>query len=297
MSEAQKENVPTSSGSAKRIMPDSCEANAELPPSGKPLADRTATAVAAGDNAGATKESTTSAGPKKKRAAKGDGKKDAGKKKKLVRECVEECNPGPNNPCWQQRKGRRGKGKLSCTEVYDKLQELGMSLEDIQRSSKCALSAIMKGYIDLNKDGASLDMQVYELNGYCEHRFTATLRQVLEQTDHPGPDYGEPTLYCKEFNENECIEGHNFASRMCSGKPVIESGKFHNHCDECPGFGRCIGDYRNSCYKRGVHTTKVHFLARHLPDSSDSEDFGLAEEEEDGSSDQENSGLFCFLDV
>lgn len=31
---------------------------------------------------------------------------------------------------------------------------------------------------------------------------------------------------------------------MCQGKARLESGKFHNHCTECPDFGVCIGDYR-----------------------------------------------------
>eukprot|EP00088_Acartia_fossae_P015338 TRINITY_DN18394_c0_g1_i8.p1 TRINITY_DN18394_c0_g1~~TRINITY_DN18394_c0_g1_i8.p1 ORF type:complete len:318 (-),score=94.55 TRINITY_DN18394_c0_g1_i8:270-1187(-) len=272
----------------------------------------------------------------KKRAAKGDANKNG--KKKPVRECVEECNPGPKNPCWQQRKGRRGAGKLSCTEVYDKLQELGMSLQDIKSSSKCALAAIMKGYINVNKEGASLDMVVYEFDGgpNCEHKFTLTLRNVLEQPDNPGPDCDNPGLCCDEFDlgeeqhweaeeqhweaeeqpgeaeeqtgeaeeqpgeaEEECEEEEegleygcdqqdNFASRMCEGKNVgLEIGKYHNHCDKCPGFGRCIGDYRNSCYKRNVHTNKIHFLALVCDSSSSSEDdYDDSSASEDDSSDE-----------
>ena len=49
-------------------------------------------------------------------------------------------------------------------------------------------------------------IETFNLEGSdCKHKFTATLRQVLEQTDTPGPDDGEPTLYCKVLrskNEN-----------------------------------------------------------------------------------------------
>ena len=43
-------------------------------------------------------------------------------------------------------------------------------------------------------------------------------------------------------------------TRMCSGKPSFDSGKFHNHCTECKGFGQCIGDYREAhCNKCNKH--------------------------------------------
>ena len=42
----------------------------------------------------------------------------------------------------------------------------------------------------------------------------------------------------------ECQE--NFVvSRMCTSRPELSDGKFYNHCEECPGFGKCIGDYRS----------------------------------------------------
>jgi len=33
---------------------------------------------------------------------------------------------------------------------------------------------------------------------------------------------------------------------MCTGRLQQDSGKFHNHCHECPGFVKCIGDYREA---------------------------------------------------
>ena len=37
-----------------------------------------------------------------------------------------------------------------------------------------------------------------------------------------------------------------YVTRMCQGDFHFDSGKSHNHCDECPGFGKCIGDYREA---------------------------------------------------
>jgi hypothetical protein len=34
---------------------------------------------------------------------------------------------------------------------------------------------------------------------------------------------------------------------MCEGRgPQDDSGKYRNHCDNCPGFGKCIGDYNEA---------------------------------------------------
>jgi hypothetical protein len=37
-------------------------------------------------------------------------------------------------------------------------------------------------------------------------------------------------------------------------RPSFDSGKFHNHCVECPDFGTCLGDYREAhCMDCGKH--------------------------------------------
>ena len=37
----------------------------------------------------------------------------------------------------------------------------------------------------------------------------------------------------------EC--GGTYVTRICQGTPVYDSGKFHNHCMECPDLGECHG--------------------------------------------------------
>lgn len=48
--------------------------------------------------------------------------------------------------------------------------------------------------------------------------------------------------------------GGIYVTRICLGTPTFDSGKFHNHCTRCPGFGVCIFDYRNAhCDTCGNH--------------------------------------------
>ena len=56
-------------------------------------------------------------------------------------------------------------------------------------------------------------------------------------------------MLCTERDEttNEvCDEGRTYVTGLCQGKFSFDSGKSHNHCVACPGFGTCIGDYRMS---------------------------------------------------
>lgn len=52
------------------------------------------------------------------------------------------------------------------------------------------------------------------------------------------------------------VRGYRYVTRLCSEERDWELviGKFHNHCEQCPGFGVCIGDYRNAhCGHCGDH--------------------------------------------
>jgi hypothetical protein len=45
-----------------------------------------------------------------------------------------------------------------------------------------------------------------------------------------------------------------YVTGLCQGSPSLDSGKFHNHCTQCPEFGVCIGDYREAhCGNCGKH--------------------------------------------
>jgi len=45
-----------------------------------------------------------------------------------------------------------------------------------------------------------------------------------------------------------------YVTGMCTGQMRSVRGKFHHHCEECPGFGECIGDCREAhCEICGEH--------------------------------------------
>jgi len=207
-------------------------------------------------------ESASTSGQNNKPAPKQqDETKKAMQGNKVEEECIAECNPGKNNSCYR-RSRKRIDGHLSCIEVKLLLQGMGIeSLEDINR---CTLSAIQTGIIQVQGKPEDLDMVVFEEKADCGHMFKATLKQLLEQPDYNGNDCGESaTVRCPENpdgNWDSACWGQ-YVRDICSGRPCLDNGKGHNHCRGCPGFGRCLNDYRSSCYNRqGVHTNKVYFV-------------------------------------
>eukprot|EP00435_Cladocopium_sp_Y103_P047466 s2330_g13.t5 len=88
----------------------------------------------------------------------------------------------------------------------------------------------------------------------CNKTLACTVRQALSQPS-VGYDYGDGgeggAVMCK--GRGGCGEG-NYISQLCEGHPSFNCGKFHNHCEECPNFGTCIGDYREEhCHRCGEH--------------------------------------------
>ena len=92
----------------------------------------------------------------------------------------------------------------------------------------------------------------------CHQQVNATLRDCLHQRDYAGLDY-------ELGNQKGALQCHGcgigqYVSNMCNGSFDVTGGNLHNHCSECPGFGTCIGDYRelhcgfcNGHYFTGLH--------------------------------------------
>ena len=143
--------------------------------------------------------------------------------------------------------------------VSDKLKALGVKKN--KRHGNCARAAIYKGHIKLTGDKSDLDQVVFSGNlPECGHNCSATLRDLLEQPDYAGMDYEdgqqEAVVFCdeEESKGGNCDTGRTYVTQICSGKPEFDSGKFHNHCNVCKNFGKCIGDYREAhCKKCGKH--------------------------------------------
>jgi hypothetical protein len=185
--------------------------------------------------------------PKKKTKAKGAAKK--GKDT-----CVETCRAGRRSGCTIRGRGKPA-GNLSCAEVERRIEALGA---DAKNASLCVKSAIMNGIIEITgEDKEELNQVVYSDVmpdwSECKHTIPATLGDLLRQPDYGGDDYpgsSKATVLCKICEENPEVEwgekGRIYVADICSGQPRFDEGKFHNHCTKCPGFGMCIGDYREA---------------------------------------------------
>ena len=170
------------------------------------------------------------------------------KKSKLSQatKCVETCKPGAKSGC-----PTRGRGKpashLACSEVDRLLAAVGVK---VGSASLCVKAAIQRGHIKVTGQEADLEQVVLSAEGECGHTIRASLGALLQQPDYAGLDYEdglqEATVLCSEEGCGEDGEGRTYVTGLCEGRPRFDSGKFHNHCTECPGFGQCIHDYREA---------------------------------------------------
>ena len=153
-----------------------------------------------------------------------------------------------------------GRGKKAIENVHKLLGDLG--IVNPESVSSCLKAGILNGSITLKRseddpDGEyGLDQVI--VTGSClvcgEEDLKCTLRDVLYQPDYGGLDYEDGGLEAPfKCKDEDCSLGI-YVTGMCSGSPGFDTGKFHNHCRECPQFGTCIGDYREAhCYNCGKH--------------------------------------------
>jgi len=212
-----------------------------------------------------------------------NGTKEIGTLDKNVGKSGEEdLGPGPCPRGHRTGDTRRRKGEvLSVEEVNRRLQALGIPLKKLKKPeaclawereekvSKCVRAAIQRGYIELKgEDKEELNQVIFQCkfpDWTCGHSKDVKLCDVLYQPDYGGDDYEDGSLNatvvceepdCKRKKEEDYGhgQGRTYLTNICEGRPSEDSGKFHNHCPECPGFGVCIGDYREAhCHKCNKH--------------------------------------------
>lgn len=160
----------------------------------------------------------------------------------------------------------KNKAKNSSTEEKGK-RKLGKTVDKLLRNldiepadvSCCLKAAFSKGHINFNGKPSDLD-QIVIHDFYDDHEFKVTVKDLLYQPDHGG-DYEEgseaatATCCCCDQDDEETDEiWKAYVTQICTGNPRLDSGKFHNHCNDCKGFGKCLGDYRDvHCEKCGRH--------------------------------------------
>lgn len=147
---------------------------------------------------------------------------------------------------------RKGSKRTTQKQVHAMLRNAGV--DDPEDVNKCLKRGIQRGYFVI--DGPdSLDTVILEEKcSNCKKDLEVTIRDALYQPSM-GDDYSdrdnEGAVHCGGDDEF-CYR--MYIIRLCEGAPRLDCGKFHNHCEECPGFGKCIGDYREAhCASCGKH--------------------------------------------
>jgi len=154
-------------------------------------------------------------------------------------------------------------GNSKATEAEDsykavntKLKKLGLQPKQV---SGCIKAAMAQGHILLTGEPSDLEQLIIE-DEFDGHEFKVHLKDILNQPDY-GDDYDDgsesaPAVCscCNEEDEDFNYKTHAYVTNICYGNPTLDSGKSHNHCNKCDGFGKCIGDYREAhCSKCKGH--------------------------------------------
>ncbi|XP_013394232.1 uncharacterized protein LOC106161755 [Lingula anatina] len=141
---------------------------------------------------------------------------------------------------------------LSVADVHQLLSCCGV--KNPEKVNKCLKRGILLGHVKLTGK-KSLKTVIAEGNcASCEEEMAATVKDILYQKEYGGSDYEnggqEASVKCET---EDCGQGM-YVTGVCYGEACFDSGKFHNHCTECPDFGECLGDYREAhCEECGGH--------------------------------------------
>ena len=84
---------------------------------------------------------------------------------------------------------------------------------------------------------SDLDLMIKSCKLDCSHNISkTTLGALLQQPDFAGSEFQdlEDATVCSDADEDEdeeCYPGSTYITVICSGKPILDSGQFHNHCN------------------------------------------------------------------
>lgn len=168
-------------------------------------------------------------------------------------ELMERLTTGVNLPSSRKSSSKKAPnmtGKTNTKGVESRLEAL--HVENVKKVSNCLKKGIQLGYVNLVGHNPLENVVIEGKCSSCNEPLRATVRDLLYQPDYAGLDY-EDGGQDAPVKCSKCESG-NYVTNICYGKPEFDSGKFHNHCTQCAGFGKCIGDYREQhCTKCGKH--------------------------------------------
>jgi len=167
--------------------------------------------------------------------------------------CSKLCKPGDGSICPNYLYGtltrtNNGWKILSCLEVERMLRQMGV---DPEKCSRCIMIEIQWGTIEVTGQPEELDKVIFMGRGKCRDCKIGPVKlgDALLQADNVRVDF--------ENVKGEVMESFCHLCRECDGEYI----HFHfvtpicrKHCAECPGYGQCIMDYKEThCPHCGGH--------------------------------------------
>jgi len=143
--------------------------------------------------------------------------------------------------------------KLKPKRMQVKTVEKLLEKHGIKWSNYCLCAGIQRGHVVLD-DKNPLETVVFKApcEG-CGEEVVATVDDLRYQHDC-GFDYEDGAEGGGFICKKEDCGWRQYVTGICEGKMELDSGKMHNHCTDCRGFGKCIGDYRtHHCKDCGKH--------------------------------------------
>ena len=126
--------------------------------------------------------------------------------------------------------------KKSIAEATRILTSLGV--KSASKKSRCLRKAIQRGYANIDKEG--LNSVVFE--GFCKicnNQIILRVENILNQSDVYS-NVSSPAY--------KCFCGKDwYLSSLCEGRPKLNEGIHHHHCEKCRGLGICIGSRNGHC--------------------------------------------------
>ena len=129
--------------------------------------------------------------------------------------------------------------RVTAKMVHKMLKDAGIA--EPEEVNPCLKKGIQQQFYTINgKESLKEEVGTMRCH-FCSSFVMIRLKDCLYQ-DANGADYAagseEGAIKCTHCKSQQYI------TKLCEGYPRLDSGKYHNHCTDCRGFGKCIDDVR-----------------------------------------------------